>query len=134
MRVCVCVCVYACVYVCMCVCVYVCVCVQFVQRQPYHRGGLPPQTSNDLLLWQVVTPAQITFFVDGKNSSAVHLARPITDCVGQALEIGDDDIPQLGEITFFARALSEVEMHVRAYVFMRCCEVKMQQITTSVTL
>ena len=58
-----------------------------------------------LLLWQVVTPAQITFFVDGKNSSAAHLARPITDCVGQALEIGDDDIPQLGEITF-ARALS----------------------------
>ena len=59
-----------------------------------------------------MTQTQITFFVDGKNSSAVHLARPVTDCVGQALEIGDDDIPQLGEITFFARALTEVEMHV----------------------
>ena len=74
-------------------------------------GFCPGDTDSESTLppsWQVVTQTQITFFVDGKNSSAVHLARPVTDCVGQALEIGDADIPQLGEITFFARALTEV--------------------------
>jgi hypothetical protein len=34
----------------------------------------------------------------------------ITDCSGDSVELGDENIPTLGEVTFFARALSQVEM------------------------
>jgi hypothetical protein len=34
----------------------------------------------------------------------------VTDCSGLTLELGDANIPRLGEITFFARGLSQVEM------------------------
>jgi hypothetical protein len=34
----------------------------------------------------------------------------VTDCSGLTLELGDVNIPELGEITFFARGLSQVEM------------------------
>ena len=39
----------------------------------------------------------------------ITLSRPVTDCSGISLEIGAAQIPTLGEITFFARALSVVE-------------------------
>jgi tripartite-type tricarboxylate transporter receptor subunit TctC len=34
----------------------------------------------------------------------------VTDCSGLALELGDANIPKLGEVTFFARELSPIEM------------------------
>jgi hypothetical protein len=40
----------------------------------------------------------------------VNISRPVTDCSGLTLELGDVNIPELGEITFFARGLSQVEM------------------------
>ena len=40
----------------------------------------------------------------------VNISRPVTDCSGLTLELGDANIPRLGEITFFARGLSQVEM------------------------
>ena len=58
----------------------------------------------------VVTPSNVTFYMDGDLQSSAAIERPVTDCHGKALEIGDQNIPQLGEITFFARALTEVEM------------------------
>ena len=36
--------------------------------------------------------------------------RPITDCRGLELELGDEHIPTLGEVKFFARALNAEEM------------------------
>jgi len=58
----------------------------------------------------VVTQSNVTFYMDGDEQSSAPLERPVTDCSGKALEIGDSNILQLGEITFFARALTEVEM------------------------
>ena len=58
----------------------------------------------------VVTQSNVTFYLDGDLQSSTALERPVTDCHGKALEIGDNNIPQLGELTFFARALTEVEM------------------------
>jgi hypothetical protein len=40
----------------------------------------------------------------------IRLKRPITDCEGRALIVGDNDIPRFGEITFFPRQLSTQEM------------------------
>jgi len=34
----------------------------------------------------------------------------VTDCSGLALELGDENIPVLGEVSFFARAMSQIEM------------------------
>ena len=58
----------------------------------------------------VVTPSNVTFYMDGNQQSSVILERPVTDCKGKVLEIGDSNIPQLGEVIFFARALTEVEL------------------------
>lgn len=58
----------------------------------------------------VVTPSNVTFYLDGDLQSSTNINRSVTDCQGKALEIGDSNIPQLGELTFFARALTEVEM------------------------
>ena len=58
----------------------------------------------------VVTQSNVTFYMDGYLQSSAILERPVTDCHGKALEIGDSNIPSLGELTFFARALTEVEM------------------------
>ena len=58
----------------------------------------------------VVTPSNVTFYMDGDLQSSTTLERPVTDCHGKALEIGDNNVPKLGEVTFFARALTEVEM------------------------
>ena len=40
----------------------------------------------------------------------MNISRPVTDCSGLALELGDANIPKLGEVTFFARELSPIEM------------------------
>jgi hypothetical protein len=44
------------------------------------------------------------------TQSVVEISRPVTDCSGMTLELGDTNIPTLGEVTFFARALSQIEM------------------------
>jgi len=40
----------------------------------------------------------------------VEISRPVTDCSGLSLELGDENIPTLGEVSFYARALAQVEM------------------------
>jgi hypothetical protein len=40
----------------------------------------------------------------------IRLRRPVTDCEGRELIVGDADIPRFGEITFFPRQLSTQEM------------------------
>jgi hypothetical protein len=52
----------------------------------------------------------LTFYTDAIVQDTIKLTRPITDCSGIGLEVGDAGIPKLGEITFFARALTVVEM------------------------
>ncbi len=58
----------------------------------------------------VVNKTTISFYTDAKLQSAVPIRRPVTDCSGRALIIGDNDIPRFGEITFFPRELSVQEM------------------------
>jgi len=58
----------------------------------------------------VVTPTTISFYMDAELQSTVNISRPVTDCSGITLELGDADVPALGEVTFFARALTPVEM------------------------
>jgi hypothetical protein len=60
----------------------------------------------------VVTPANITFYMDAKIQSTVNISRPVTDCSGLTLELGDADLPTLGEVTFFARELTQGECGV----------------------
>ena len=55
----------------------------------------------------VVTQSNVTFYIDAKVHSAVNISRPVTDCSGLTLELGDADLPTLGEVTFFARALTQ---------------------------
>ena len=58
----------------------------------------------------VVTQKNVSFYMDAKLLSVHNISRPITDCHGSLLEFGDDEVPHLGEITFFARALTTTEM------------------------
>lgn len=58
----------------------------------------------------VVNQTAVSFYADAKLQSVVSLKRPITDCTGRALIIGAQDIPRLGEITFFPRQLGVTEM------------------------
>ena len=58
----------------------------------------------------VVTPTNITFYMDGTMTDSSEIQRPVTDCSGLSLELGDINIPTLGEVTFFARELAPVEM------------------------
>jgi len=58
----------------------------------------------------VVTQENVTFYLDAKIQSIVNTSRPITDCAGRSLELGDNNIDLLGEVTFFARALNQEEM------------------------
>jgi len=58
----------------------------------------------------VVTPTNITFYLDGVMTDSSVIQRPVTDCSGLSLELGDTNIPTLGEVTFFARKLAPVEM------------------------
>lgn len=58
----------------------------------------------------VVSSTEVKFFTDAVLQSSHPLVRPITDCSGLELEIGDTQVPTLGEVTFYARALSAEEM------------------------
>jgi len=58
----------------------------------------------------VANQTSIRFYTDAKLQKAVSLRRPVTDCTGRALIIGAPDVPRLGEITFFPRQISVVEM------------------------
>ena len=58
----------------------------------------------------VVNQTSIRFYTDAKLQRTVSLRRPVTDCTGRALIIGAPDVPGLGEITFFPRQISVVEM------------------------
>jgi len=58
----------------------------------------------------VVNQESLSFFTDAKLQARIMLQRPITDCTGSTLEIGDVDIPALGEITFFPREITTTEM------------------------
>jgi len=58
----------------------------------------------------VVKANQVSFYMDAMLQSTEALERPITDCSGLELLIGDNDLPTLGEISFFARALTAEEM------------------------
>ena len=44
------------------------------------------------------------------TQAVVEISRPVTDCSGMTLELGDENIPTLGEVTFFARELGPIEM------------------------
>jgi hypothetical protein len=57
----------------------------------------------------VVTSTSLEFWVDGAKSFESQLARPVTDCSGQVLEVGGN-APLLGEITFYPRRLREVDL------------------------
>ena len=43
----------------------------------------------------IVTPKNVSFFMDARLLSVHSLSRPLTDCSGTALEMGDDQIPQV---------------------------------------
>ena len=58
----------------------------------------------------VANQTSLSFYTDAKLQKAVPLRRPVTDCTGRALIIGAPDVPRLGEVTFFPRQISEVEM------------------------
>jgi hypothetical protein len=58
----------------------------------------------------VANKTTVSFYTDAKLQSAVPLRRPITDCSGRTLIVGDNDIPRFGDITFFPRELSTQEM------------------------
>jgi hypothetical protein len=55
----------------------------------------------------VVTQKEISFWLDAELQSKVALPRPVTDCTGIQLQIGDVNVQSLGEIVFFPRALDE---------------------------
>ena len=48
---------------------------------------------------------KVQIWVDSKLSFESALPREVTDCGGNVLMLGDDDIPVLGELTFYPRAL-----------------------------
>jgi hypothetical protein len=58
----------------------------------------------------VANQTSLSFYTDAKLQKTVPLRRPVTDCTGRALIIGAPDVPRLGEITFFPRQVSVVEM------------------------
>jgi hypothetical protein len=58
----------------------------------------------------VANQTSIRFYTDAKLQKTVSLRRPVTDCTGRALIIGAPDVLGLGEITFFPRQISVVEM------------------------
>jgi hypothetical protein len=65
-----------------------------------------PHDVVSLLIWPFSPHTQI----HKHTQRVVNISRPVTDCSGRTLELGDANIPTLGEITFFARGLSQVEM------------------------
>jgi hypothetical protein len=63
----------------------------------------------------VVMSDKIQFWVDAEMTHEATLPRPITDCAGQAIEIGSADVPQLGEIVFYPHKMEQV--HFKEILF-----------------
>ena len=63
----------------------------------------------------VVTQTNISFWKDAELQSVRSIDRPVTDCSGRGLQIGDADVPLLGEVTFFPRALDMNSMREILY-------------------
>jgi hypothetical protein len=62
------------------------------------------------LMAVVVNQTSLSFYTDAELQKEVPLLRPVTDCSGRALIIGQAGVPRLGEITFFPRQVSVTEM------------------------
>ena len=62
------------------------------------------------LVGLVVTQTDVAFFRDATLIYKHGLPRPVTDCKGENLRIGEEGIPMLGEIAFFPREVSVTEM------------------------
>ena len=60
----------------------------------------------------VVNQASVSFFTDSVLTAEVPLSQPVTDCINTRMRVGHSTtaIPQLGEMTFFPRPISAVEM------------------------
>ena len=53
---------------------------------------------------------KVQIWVDAEMTFESALPREVTDCEGNILELGDFDIPSLGEMTFAPNALSQQQM------------------------
>ena len=58
----------------------------------------------------VINQTTVSFYTDAKLQKLILLDRPVTDCSGNMLIAGADNVPRLGEITFFPRVVPSTEM------------------------
>ena len=58
----------------------------------------------------VVFQDKLEMWVDAEKKFEGALPRPVTDCSGLALEVGSQDVPRLGEITFYPHKMTQVAM------------------------
>lgn len=58
----------------------------------------------------VVNQTTVSFYTDAKLQNLIHIERPVTDCTGNMLIAGDENVPRLGEITFYPRSVPSTEM------------------------
>lgn len=63
----------------------------------------------------VVTESDISFYMDAQLLSTESIPRPVTDCKGNMLRVGDEGISKLGEITFYARIITLTEMQEKMF-------------------
>jgi len=76
-------------------------------------AGLTNSSDGNLhMVAVVVNQTSVSFFTDAVLTAEVPLAQPVTDCINTRMRVGQATtvIPQLGEITFFPRPISAVEM------------------------
>lgn len=82
-------------------------------QQSSASAGLTNSSDGNLhLVAVVVNQTSISFFTDAVLTAEVPLYRPVTDCINTQMHVGRArrGIPQLGEMTFWARAVSSMEM------------------------
>ena len=60
----------------------------------------------------VVNQSSVSFYTDAMLNKQVPIANPVTDCGSKRILIGDatTPIPVIGEMTFFPRAITTIEM------------------------
>jgi hypothetical protein len=58
----------------------------------------------------VVMQDKVEMWVDAEKTFESSLVRPVTDCSGLKLEIGSEDVPRLGEVTFYPYRMTRVPM------------------------
>jgi hypothetical protein len=63
----------------------------------------------------VVMADKIQFWMDAEMTHESALPRPVTDCAGNAIEIGSADVPQLGEIVFYPHKMEAI--HFKEILF-----------------